>query len=76
MAMLATMIINTHEYFRKTVNFKTPVCLYRRPLDYLNISYTVVLIISSGFEDLNFLVSPKIGGIGNIDQILIFLDSV
>ncbi len=60
MAVSATMTPNTLEYVRKTLNLKTPVCLYRRPVDRPNITYTVALITSSGFEDLNFLIPPKI----------------
>ena len=76
MAVSATMTTNTLEYVRKTLNLKTPVRLYRRPLDRPNITYTVASITSSGFEDLNFLIPPKIGGIGNIEKIMIFVDSV
>ncbi len=58
------------------LNLKILRRLYRRPLDRPNITYTVALITSSGFEDLNFLIPPKIGGIGNIKKTMIFVDSV
>ena len=45
-------------------------------MDRPNITYTVALITSSSFEDLNFLVPLKIGGIGNIEKTMIFVDSV
>ena len=76
MAVLATMTINILKYVRKTLNLKTPVRLYQRPLDRPNITYTVAPITSSGFEDLNFLVPSKIGGISNIEKTMIFVDSV
>ena len=47
MAVSATMTTNTLEYVRKTLNLKTPVRLYQRPLDCPNITYTVAPITSS-----------------------------
>ncbi len=76
MAVSATMTSNTLEYVRKTLNLKTPVRLYRRLLDRPHITYTLVSITSSGFEDLNFLIPPKISSIGNIEKTMIFVDSV
>ncbi len=76
MAVSATMTPNTLEYVRKTLNLKTPVRLYRRPLDRPNITYTVAPITNSGFEDLNFLIPSKISSIGNIEKTMIFVDSV
>lgn len=76
MAVSAIMTPNTLEYVRKTLNLKTLVRLYRRPLDRPNITYTVAPITSSGFEDLKFLILPKISGIGNIEKTMIFVDSI
>ena len=76
MAVSATITTNTLEYVRKTPNLKTPVRLYRRPLDCPNITYTIASITSSGFKDLNFLLPPKISGIGNIKKTMIFVDSI
>ena len=45
-------------------------------MDCPNITYTIAPITSSGFEDLNFLVPPKIGGIGNIEKTVIFVNSI
>lgn len=76
MAVSATMTPNILKYVRKTLNLKTPVCLYQRLLDCLNIMYIVTLITSSDFEDLNFLIPPKIGGICNIEKTMIYVDSI
>lgn len=76
MAVSITMTINTLEYVRKTLNLKIPIRLYRRLLNCPNIIYAVTPITSSGFKDLNFLVSPKISGIGNIEKTMIFVDNV
>lgn len=62
--------------YQKTLNLKTLVCLYQRLLDCPKITYTNALIISSDFEDINFLVLLKIGGIGNNEETMIFVDSV
>lgn len=70
------MTLNTLEYVQKMLNLKTPVYLYRRPLDCPNIMYTVAPITSYKFKDLNFLIPPKIDGIGNIEKTMIFIDSV
>lgn len=70
------MTINTLKNIKKTLNLKIPICQYQRPLDYPNITYTVVLITNSDFEDLNFLVLPKIGNTTNIKKTLIFVDSI
>ncbi len=70
------MTLNTLEYVRKTLNLKTSIRLYQRPLDCPNITYTITSITSSGFEDLNFLILPKIDGIGNIEKTMIFVDSI
>lgn len=37
--------------------------------------YTIASITSSSFEDLNFLILPKIDGIGNIKKTMIFINS-
>lgn len=58
------------------LNLKILVCLYQRVLDYLNIIYTIAPVISSGFEDVNFLISLKIDDISNIEKIMIFVDSI
>ncbi len=70
------MTPNTLEYVRKTLNLKTPVRLYWRPLDRPNIIYTIIPITSPGFEDLNFLILPKISSIGNIEKTMIFVNSI
>lgn len=70
------MTINILEYIRKILNLKTLVRLYRRFFDRPNITYTVAPITSSGFQELNFLVPPKIGGIGNIEKTIIFIDGI
>ena len=76
MAITATMTPNPLEYIRKTLNLKTLVHLYLRPLNCLNITYTITLIISSGLKDLNFLILPKISSIDSIEKIMIFVNSV
>ena len=76
MVVSATMTPNILEYVRKTLNLKTPVRLYQKLLNCSNITYTVTSITNSGFKDLNFLIPPKIGGIGNIEKTMIFVDSV
>ncbi len=38
--------------------------------------YIITLITSFGFKDFNFLILPKINGIGNIKKTIIFIDSV
>lgn len=58
------------------LNLKTSVYLYQKFLDYLNIIYTIASIISLSFKNINFLISPKIGGISNIEKIIIFVDSI
>lgn len=74
--VLVTMTLNTLEYIRKTLNFKMLVHFYRKPLDRLNITYTVAPITSSGFKDINFLIPPKISSIVNIEKIMIFVISI
>ncbi len=76
MAVSVIITPNILECIRKMLNLKTPVRLYQRPLNRPNITYTVAPITSSGFEDLNFLITPKISGIGNIKKTMIFIDSV
>lgn len=76
MAVSATITTHTLKYVRKTLNLKTPVRLYRRPLDCPNITYTIAPITSSSFKDLNFLIPLKTGGIGNIEKTIIFVNSV
>ena len=75
-AISVMMTPNTLEYVKKTLNLKTPVRLYQKLLDHPNITYIVALITSFGFEDLNFLIPPKIGGISNIEKTIIFVDNV
>ena len=58
------------------LNLKTPICLYQKLLDCLNITYTVAPIPSSGFKNFNFLVLPKINGIVNLEKSMIFVDNV
>ncbi len=72
----AIMIPNTLEYVRKILNLKTLIHLYQRPLDYLNITYTITPITSSNFKDFNFLIPPKIDSIGNIENTMIFINSI
>lgn len=38
--------------------------------------YTVFLITSSAFEDLNFLILPKIDGISNIEKTIIIINNI
>lgn len=68
------MTPNILQHVRKTLNLKIPVCLYQRLLDCLNITHTIILIISFGFEDLIFLILPRISSIGNIEKTMIFVD--
>lgn len=70
------MTINTLKYIRKILNLKTPVYLNWKPLNYLNITYIIASITSSGFKYVNFLVLLKIDGIGNIKKTIIFIDSI
>ena len=70
------MTLNILKYVRKILNLKTLVCLYQRFLDYLNITYIIAPITSFRFEDLNFLIPPKISNIGNIKKTMIFIDSI
>lgn len=58
------------------LNLKTLLYLYQRFLDHPNIIYTIAPIISSGFEDFNFLILLKISGICNIEKIMIFVNSI
>lgn len=64
------------EYFRKLLDLKILVRLYHKFLYCPNIIYIVPLIISSGFKNLNFLIPPKISDIGNLEKILIFVNSI
>ena len=73
MAVSATMTPNIFKYIQKTLNFKTPIHLYQKLLDCPNITYIVTPITSFGFEDRNFLILPKISGIGNIEKTMILL---
>ena len=41
-----------------------------------NITYTVTSITNSSLKDLNFLIPSKISGIGNIEKMMIFVDSI
>ena len=70
------MTSNILKYVRKTLNLKILVRLYRKLLDCPNITYTIFLITSFGFENLNFLITPKINGNNNIEKTMIFVDSV
>lgn len=70
------MTLTTLEYIKKTLNLKTPVYLYQRLLDCLNITYTIAPIISSSFKEFKFLIPPKIDDISNIEKIIIFIDSI
>lgn len=76
MVVLAIMTSNILEYIWKTLYLKKPVRLYWRLLDCQNITYIVALIISFGFEDLNFLIPLKISIIDNFEKTIIFVHSV
>lgn len=58
------------------LNLKIPVYLYWKPFNYSNIIYTIILIISSDFKELNSLILPKISDIGNIKKSMIFVDII
>lgn len=73
MAISAIMTLNILEYIRKSLNPKTLVCLYQKPLNCPNITYTIALITSFSYEDLNFLILPKIS---SIEKTMIFIDSI
>ena len=50
-----------------------PFCIYREPLDRLNLIYTVKLIRKSVFKDLIFIISI-VGAIYNIPKTIIFIN--
>lgn len=74
--ILATITLNIFKYARTTLNLKIPIRLYLRFLDYLNITYIIAIIISSCFENLKFLIPPKIGSISNIKKTIIFVNNI
>lgn len=75
MAISAIMTLNIVKYVQKTLNLKIIVHLYQKFLYCLNITYTVALITSSGFENPNFLIFAKIDSNGSIEKTMIFFDS-
>lgn len=70
------MLINILKYVRKTLNLKTLIDLYWKLFNYSNIIYTIITIINSSFEKFNFLISPKIDGIGDIEKTMLFINSI
>lgn len=76
MAISITITPNTLKYVKKTLNLIILICLYQRPLNRPNNTYTIAPITSSDFEDPNFLILLKISGINNIKKTMIFIDSV
>lgn len=70
------MTPNILEYSRKTLNLKILIRLYQKPLNFLNITYTLPLITSSGFEDLKFIILSKIDSISKSKKTIIFVDSI
>lgn len=47
-----------------------------KPFNYLNISYNIILIISSSFKDLRFFLLSIIISIGNIEKTIILVDNI
>lgn len=75
-AISAIITTNILKYIKKPLNLKMLVCLYQKLLDYLNIIYIITSIISSNFENLHFLILPKIYNISNIKKTIIFINSI
>lgn len=75
MVVSVTITLNTLKYTRKTLILKTLVYLYSRPLDCSNITYIIALITSFSFNNLDFLIPPKISSINNIEKTINFIDN-
>lgn len=76
MVVSAIITTNTLQYIKKTLYFKTPRYFYQKLLECLNITYIITSIISFDFDNLNFLIIPKIEGISNIKKIMIFINGI
>ncbi len=75
MALSATIMRNILEYICKSLHLRMLVHLYKRTLDWPNITYMVKEIKQKGFKELDVLVSQT-EGISDILKTMIFVDKI
>lgn len=75
MALSATITRNILEYICESLHLQTLVQLYKRTLDWPNITYMVKEIKEKGFKELDVLV-PQIRGISDIPKTMLFVDKI
>lgn len=75
MALSATITFNVLEYIRESLHLRIPVHLYKKTLDWPNITYMIKKIKQKGYGKLNILVS-QIRGILDIPKTMIFINKI
>ena len=78
--VLVTITQNVLEYIRKTLHLHTPVHLYKRILNWLNITYMVQKIKEKRFKELDILLlsdeAAAVASVQDILKIMIFVDRI
>lgn len=70
-----TVMPNVLEYMQILLKLSLPACIYRQLLDKPNLTYMVVLIRKTGFED-HVLIILSTGIISNNLKTMIFVNSI
>ena len=76
MALLVTLTSNNLEYIQKSLDLTSPVQLCKRPLNYLNITYTVAQINKKGFDELDLLFPATTLIRSAVQKTMIFVDTM
>lgn len=74
-SLSATMTNNVLDYICTFLNLQSPVKLYKRSLDCLNITYSIAEIKKPGYKELDVFIL-FIGGLSAIPKTMIFVDSI
>ena len=69
------MTNNVLDYVCASLNLRSPVKLYKRSLDCLNITYGVAEIKKPGYKELELFI-PSIRGLSAIPKTMIFVDNI
>lgn len=72
MALSIILLSNILGYIREFFYLHILTCIYKQPLDYLNIIQIINSITKPGFENLNFLISKT----RFISKTILFVDDI
>ncbi len=75
LAFSATVTPNVLEHIWESLQLWAPARLYKESLDHPNLTYLVSEIKKPGFEELDFVVPPRMAAF-TIPKTMIFVDNI